>query len=157
MLYGWGRWVNISSFCISVQVTRVLLFYLPCFVQSICAIDYVLVYSLVCFVALWLFYCISFFFVSSFLRSFFSSFFVSSFLSYFVPSFLRSFVPSSPRPLVPSSPRPFVPSSLRPFVPSSLRPFVPNFLCFFVPSFLLFSTAYPFLPYLTRPVRSVRI
>ena len=100
MLYGWGRWVNISSFCISVQVTRVLLFYLPFFVQSICATDYELVYSPVCFVALWLFYCISFF---------------------FVPSSLRPFVPSSLRPFVPSSLRPFAPSSLRPFVPSPLH------------------------------------
>ena len=92
-----------------------------------------------------------------FFRFFVPSFVLFFVLRFFVPFLLRSFVPSSLRPLAPSSPRPLVPSSLRPFVPSSLRPFVPNFLCFFVPSFLLFSTAYPFLPYLTRPVRSVRI
>ena len=42
----------------------------PFFCSVYFAIDYVLVYSLVCFVALWPFYCLSFFFVPSFLRSF---------------------------------------------------------------------------------------
>ena len=74
MLYGWGRWVNISLFCISVQVTRVLLFYLPFFVQFILPL-----------IMCW------------FIHSFASSPF-GRFIAYHFSSFLRSLV--SPLKLV---------------------------------------------------------
>lgn len=53
----------------------------PFFCSVYFPIDYVLVYSLVCFVALWPFYCISFFFVPSFLRPSFYFFHRFFFLS----------------------------------------------------------------------------
>ena len=55
----------------------------PFFCSVYFAIDYVLVYSLVCFVALWPFYCISFFFVPSFLRSSFKTCLFISFTVFF--------------------------------------------------------------------------
>ena len=56
----------------------------PFFCSVYFSIDYVLVYSLVCFVALWPFYCISFFFVPSFPRSSFKTCLFISFIVFFL-------------------------------------------------------------------------
>ena len=56
----------------------------PFFCSVYFAIDYVLVYSLVCFVAFWPFYCISFFFVPSFPRSSFKTCLFISFTVFFL-------------------------------------------------------------------------